>query len=146
MHKNHQLLSYMYLYCSLKHNLPSFGSSTIARDSKCTPLSRMICPPSWKPFSITIPHPIRLAPEPLTRSINPFNAWPLARKSSMIRILSSGGQKLLFYENIKFQSFCIRNYLRGQQVSVQIFGHGFLCKYNRDIVKILCCNRRDSNP
>ena len=49
----------------------------------------MIRPPDWKPFSIAIPMPSTVPPASFTIEINPCNAQPFARKSSIIKTLSS---------------------------------------------------------
>ena len=51
-------------YCSLKRISPVVASmpSTIAKDSNWKPKLRMICPPTWKPFSTAIPIPSTVAP------------------------------------------------------------------------------------
>ena len=55
-------------YCSLKVISPVSLSiaSTIASDSSGYPRLRMILPPDWNPFSITIPIPSTVAPASVT--------------------------------------------------------------------------------
>ena len=69
--------------------------STMARDSRRIPISRISWPPCWNPFSITIPAPSRVAPDFLTISIRPRSAHPLARKSSIRSTWSSGPRNFL---------------------------------------------------
>lgn len=77
---------------SRKVSLPPSMESMMARDSRWIPISRMVCPPDWKPFSITIPAPSRVAPDFFTMSIRPRSAQPFARKSSIrVRDLQDQG-------------------------------------------------------
>jgi len=76
--------------CQRKVISPVTGSirSTIASDSTRTPCARRRSPPSWNPFSITMPTPSAAAPACFRMSSSPFTAQPFARKSSMIRTWS----------------------------------------------------------
>ena len=77
--------------------------SMMARDSSCMPRSRMIRPPCWKPFSMAIPTPSKVAPDSLIKSIRPITAQPFARKSSMMRMWSSGDRN--FFETMISNTF-----------------------------------------
>ena len=84
--------------------------STIASDSSWYPFSRIILPPCWKPFSIAIPIPSTVAPALSTRSVSPKRAHPLARKSSITRMWSSGDKN--FFETITSYTLpCVNDWI-----------------------------------
>ena len=94
--------------------------STIARDSRRTPISRIFWPPFWKPFSITIPAPSSVAPDSLTILMSPSNAHPFARKSSIRSTWSSGPRN--FLDRITSYTFlCVKDSTLEQYISPSRF-------------------------
>ena len=100
--------------------------STIARDSRRTPISRIFWPPFWKPFSITIPAPSSVAPDSLTILMSPSNAHPFARK-------------FLGQDHIIYFLMCEGFYLGTVHFTIKIQTLGFFGKNDR-YIKILCGN------
>ena len=79
-----------YTICVSKEFLhPDDRVLIIASDSTLSPFSLRRSPPFWNPFSTAIPAPTTFAPACSTKDFKPKIAFPIAKKSSIIRILSS---------------------------------------------------------
>ena len=93
--------------------------SMIARDSRRTPISRICCPPCWKPFSITIPAPSRVAPDFFTISITELCKKVSLEKSQFYSCYQKFFQSTPHADLLQIRMDKAKNLLTNEALTVQ---------------------------